>query len=189
LLAPLVVPRVAQGFDQPQRHRLAEREVRRSAIGARRARIIALDRERVADEHMGVRSSGRRGLELPRPLQGLRAEAAAEQRPDQHDLRRGRVGPGRRVPPQGGQLAVPHGIVERRRRGRARKGRPAEITRRRRLVAEAGMGLADDAQRIGIGVGPVRERPQGADRRPGVPTLELGGAEQAPGLEVSRAGP
>ncbi len=77
------------------------------------------------------------------------------------------------------------GFVERRQRRRARRRRPGEVARRQRLVAELRIGLADDAQGIGIGVGPVGERAQGADRRGGVAALPLGRAEQPPGLEIA----
>ncbi len=94
---------------------------------------------------MGVGSARSGGLELTRPLQRLRPEPPAEQRPDEDDLGGRHVGPGGGVAADRRKLAVAERIIERSGGGRARRRRPAEIASRRRLVAEPREGLADDA--------------------------------------------
>jgi hypothetical protein len=82
-------------------------------------------------------------------------------------------------------LAVGQRILERGEGRGTRRRRPGEVARRLSRVAELRIGLADHAQRIGIGVGAVGERAQGADGGGGIAAAPLGRAEQPPRLEIA----
>ena len=147
------------------------------------AREIALRSERVAEQDRGLGCAGIGRCKPARAVERFAAKSAGKQRGDEPDLQRAIVGVTRRGGPRRREFVVGKGIEGG--EGRTLRHRGAgEIAGRASRVAGPRERLADQGQRVAVGIGEIGDRPQGGHRPrriPGSPPCER---EQAAGLAV-----